>query len=73
MWMSSLRPEIRNLPVADRIALAQCIWDSISEECAELPVSDALKQELDTRIADLEKRPEQLDDVDTVINRLLGK
>jgi putative addiction module component (TIGR02574 family) len=42
---------IDRLTVAERIALAQAIWDSITPEAEVAPLSDAQKQEIDRRLA----------------------
>lgn len=42
--------EIKKLSVAERILLAQDIWDSIAEEQESLSVTDAQRKELDRRI-----------------------
>jgi putative addiction module component (TIGR02574 family) len=41
--------DIKNIPVAKRILLAQEIWDSI-EDKQEIELSDEIKVELDNRI-----------------------
>lgn len=42
--------ELLALPLAERIQLAQALWDSISEVPDELPLSDADRAELDRRL-----------------------
>lgn len=49
MTHSTLPPEIRNLPVPERVALVERIWDSIAEDEAEFQLTDAQKTELDQR------------------------
>lgn len=46
--------EINRLSVAERIVLAERIWDSIPEECDEFAISSSDKQELDRRLDSLE-------------------
>ena len=48
---------IDRLSVAERIALVQEIWDSIAATPEAVPLTDAEKQELDRRLADLEASP----------------
>jgi len=50
MTHSTLPPEIRNLPVPERVALIERIWDSIAEDEAEFHLTDAQKAELDRRL-----------------------
>jgi putative addiction module component (TIGR02574 family) len=56
---SSLPPEIRQLPVAERIDLVERIWDSIVEDQGELELSEAQKAELDRRLAAHEAPPDR--------------
>ncbi len=51
MSHSTLPPEIRDLPVAERVALVEEIWDSIVEDEAKFELTDAQKAELDRRLA----------------------
>ena len=51
MTHSSLPPEIRNLPVPERVVLVEQIWDSIAEDEAQFQLTNAQKAELDRRLA----------------------
>lgn len=42
---------IDRMTVAERISLAQAIWDSITPEAEAAPLTDAQKQEIDRRLA----------------------
>ncbi len=42
---------IDRLTVAEKIALAQAIWDSIASEVERAPLTDAQKEEVDRRLA----------------------
>ena len=48
---------IDRLSVDERIQLVQEIWDSIADQVARAPLSDALRQELERRVADHEANP----------------
>jgi pyruvate dehydrogenase E1 component len=48
---------IDQLSVADRLALMEEIWDSIVATPDQVPLTEAQKQELDRRIADLRANP----------------
>lgn len=52
--------DFSHLTAAERIQLAQDLWDSLepAEIDAELPLTDDQKAELDRRLADLEENPE---------------
>ncbi|NJK53026.1 MAG: addiction module protein [Leptolyngbyaceae cyanobacterium SU_3_3] len=45
-----LNVEISQLSIAERIQLAEDLWDSISEQQDELPLTVAQQQELDRRL-----------------------
>ena len=51
MTHSTLPPEIRGLPVPERVALVEQIWDSIVDDEAEFELTDAQKAELDRRLS----------------------
>ena len=47
---SNLTEEAKKLPVDERIALVQEIWDSIAEDNGCFELTEVQKQELDRRI-----------------------
>lgn len=47
---SSLRADIEELNIAERLQLLEDIWDSIAATPAELPVTQAQRDELDRRL-----------------------
>ena len=52
-----LKVDISQLSVAERIQLAEDLWDSISEQQEEFPLSEAQKQELDKRLENYKRNP----------------
>ncbi len=48
---------IDQLSVAQRILLVEEIWDSIAAEEAEMPLTEAQRQDLQRRIANYEANP----------------
>jgi len=52
-----LKVEIAELSIAERIQLAEDLWDSILEQQEELPLSQAQQQELERRLENYEKNP----------------
>ena len=70
MSESSIPQEILNLPVADRIALAVSLWESVADDAIEL--SDEHKRILDERIAEAEANPESLIPAEDVFRDLLS-
>ena len=54
---SLLKFDISELSIAERIQLAEDLWDSILEQQEELPLSPAQQQELDRRLENYKKNP----------------
>jgi putative addiction module component (TIGR02574 family) len=56
---SDLLEDVKTLTVAERIELAEAIWDTVAEDAGidVLPVSEAHQHELDRRLEDLEENP----------------
>jgi putative addiction module component (TIGR02574 family) len=49
--------DISKLSVAERIQLAEDLWDSVAAETGELALTEAQTAELDRRLADLRRDP----------------
>lgn len=52
-----LKVNISQLSVAERIQLAEDLWDSIAEQQEELPLSEAQQKELDRRLENYQQNP----------------
>lgn len=52
-----LKVDISELSVAERIQLAEDLWDSIIEQQEELPLSEAQRKELDQRLENYNQNP----------------
>ena len=52
-----LKVEISQLSIAERIQFAEDLWESILERQDELPLTDAQKQELDSRLENYQQDP----------------
>ena len=50
---------IRTLPIEDRLRIANDLWDSVENDSPKRELSDALKSELDRRIADDDANPDE--------------
>lgn len=46
------------LSIAERIQLAEDLWDSIPPADADIPLTEAQKAELDRRLKDLKRNPD---------------
>ncbi len=73
MAQSSLPPDIRSLPIPERVHLVEQIWDSIVEDEKAFELTDAQKAELDRRIAAHEASPNRGKPWEDVKKRLLGE
>ena len=69
--MRNVEFDFSKLSVAERIRLAEDLWDS-TPESAEIPLTDAQKAELDRRLEDLEQHPDAGDPWEVVRARLCG-
>ena len=50
--------DFTKLSIAERIQLAEDLWESIPEEGTDVPLTEAQKAELDRRLEDVERNPE---------------
>jgi putative addiction module component (TIGR02574 family) len=57
--MSTQLSEILQLTIAERIQLAEDIWDSIAAFPEAIPLTDAQKEELDRRLQAYAKNPNE--------------
>ena len=73
MTPSPLPPEIRLLPVADRLILVEQIWDSIFEDGNQIELSNAQQAELDRRLEADDALPGRGQSWDVVKRQLLGE
>ncbi len=64
--------DFSKLSVAERIRLAEDLWDSIPES-ADIPLTDAQKAELDRRLEDLDRHPDLGESWEVVRARLRGR
>jgi len=62
--------DISGLSLAERIQLAEDLWDSVAAETGELPPSAAQTAELDRRLAELARDPGAGDSWEVVRGRV---
>jgi putative addiction module component (TIGR02574 family) len=70
--MSKVEFDFSKLSVAERIQLAEELWDSIPES-ADISLTDAQKAELDRRLEDLEQHPDAGEPWEVVRARLYAR
>ena len=70
--MRSMEFDFGKLSVAERIQLAEDLWDSIPE-ATDIPLTEAQKVELDRRLEDLERDPDAGEPWEVVRARLYGR
>ena len=73
MTQLTVPPEIRDLPVPDRMALVEQIWDTIAEDQAEFELTIAQKAELDRRLARRQSSGPSGSTWDDVKRRIFGE
>lgn len=69
----TLPPEIRSLPIAQRIDLVEQIWNSIVEDERAFELTPAQQAELDRRIAAHDAAPDRGKPWEDVKRQLLGE
>ena len=62
--------EILALPVAERVRLAEAIWDSVSAVPEALSLTESQRQELDRRLAEFEANPDEGATLEEVFARI---
>jgi putative addiction module component (TIGR02574 family) len=73
MSQSSLSPDIRQLPIPERLQLVEQIWDSIAEDEKQFQLTEAQRAELDRRLAAHEADPGRGSPWNEVKKRLSGE
>jgi putative addiction module component (TIGR02574 family) len=61
---------IRKLSHAERLALIAKIWDTLAEEDANIPISDAVMDEMERRAAEMDANPSMGISHDEMMKRL---
>ena len=59
MTTTELRKEAAALSLEDKIQLVEDLWDDIALAADDWPLTEAQKAELDRRIADFERNPNE--------------
>jgi len=62
--------DISKLSVAERIQLAEDLWDSVAADTGELPLTEAQTAELDRRLAELACNPDAGESWDVARERI---
>jgi putative addiction module component (TIGR02574 family) len=65
--------DFTKLSIAERIELAEDLWDSIPSEGADLTLTEAQKAELDRRLEDLERDPDAGESWEVIRARLYDR
>lgn len=50
---------VRRLPVSERIRLVEAIWDSVASDTADIELPAWQADELDRRMADMQRNPSE--------------
>ena len=65
--------EVFQMPVADRIRLAQALWDSVARDPDQIPITDTQKALLDEYYAEYQANPNEGSPWPEVKARLLSR
>jgi len=68
---SNLTQELLKLSAAERIQLAEDLWDSVARNPELVPVTDAQKEEIDRRLARFAEGSTQTSDWEDLKKRLI--
>jgi len=71
--MSHVPPEIFDLPIAERIELAQALWESVLENPEALPLTDAHRDEIERRWRAFDANPDEGESWEALKKSLLGE
>ena len=70
-----MKPEIAEpleLPVGERVRLAQVLWDSVASNQQAYPISEAERRELDRRLEEYDRNPNAGSSWEDVKRRITG-
>jgi len=73
MDYQSVLNEVETWPIDERIRLVQDVWDRLADDGYESELTDAMKAELDRRIAEIDGNPEAGVPWEDVKARVLGQ
>jgi putative addiction module component (TIGR02574 family) len=65
--------DISTLSVEERMRLAEDLWDSVAAETGGLALTQAQRAELDRRLDDLERNPEECEPWDVIRGRIQSR
>lgn len=65
--------EILRLPVSERIAVVQQIWDSVAADADAIPVTPEQREELDRRLKEHEENPDDVVEWSDVEKRIRSR
>ena len=65
--------QILELPLAERVELAQQIWESVFEQSEDIPLTTAQKEELERRWRAFQRRPDEGEPWEDVKRSLLNE
>jgi putative addiction module component (TIGR02574 family) len=72
MTKAQLKSEALQLPVEDRLEIAEAIWESLESAAEQLPIPDWQKRILDERIAKDDANPDAGSSWEEVKQRILS-
>lgn len=70
---NELTQELLKLSIAERIQLAEDLWDSVAKDAAQVPVSESQLAELERRLERFSENPDATRPWEEVRKDLLGR
>ena len=64
--------DLLELPVGERVKLAQALWDSVAADQQAYPISEAERRELDSRLENYDRGPNAGSSWQEVKRRITG-
>jgi putative addiction module component (TIGR02574 family) len=65
--------QLLDMPLAERVELAQAIWDSVARNPENVPLTEAQREELDRRLDEYERNPNEGSSWESIKRSLRGK
>jgi putative addiction module component (TIGR02574 family) len=65
--------QLLDMPLAERVELAQAIWESIARNPESVPLTEAQREELDRRLDEYERNPNEGSSWESIKRSLAGE
>ena len=66
-------PDVRSLSATDKLIFLGELWDDLAEHPSDVPVSREIIEELDRRMEEFRKHPDQFTTWEAIQEKVLGR